>query len=255
MLVDSHCHLDLIDDHLGGVEQLLANAAERDISHFLCVCVGLENADTVRALAEQHSNVFASAGIHPNHVVDESIDSEQLLTLAAPSAVVAVGETGLDYFRSDNARQQQEQLAIHVGVARELKKPLIIHMRDAADDTLALLRRERASEVGGVMHCYVEDLESARMAIDMGFMISFSGIVTFRSATDLQQVAAQIPSESLLVETDSPWLAPVPWRGKTNQPAYVRDVAEFLAELREETLEELAANTTRNFFRLFSLAG
>jgi len=134
------------------------------------------------------------------------------------------------------------------------KKPLIIHMRDAADDTLALLRRERASEVGGVMHCYVEDLESARKAIDMGFMISFSGIVTFRSATDLQQVAAQIPSESLLVETDSPWLAPVPWRGKTNQPAYVRDVAEFLAELREETLEELAANTTRNFFRLFSLA-
>jgi len=127
-------------------------------------------------------------------------------------------------------------------------------MRDAADDTLALLRRERASEVGGVMHCYVEDLESARKAIDMGFMISFSGIVTFRSATDLQQVAAQIPSESLLVETDSPWLAPVPWRGKTNQPAYVRDVAEFLAELREETLEELAANTTRNFFRLFSLA-
>jgi TatD DNase family protein len=254
MLVDSHCHLDLIDDRLGGVEQLLANAAERDISHFLCVCVGLENANTVRALAEQYNNVFASAGIHPNHVVEESITSDQLLTLAAPPAVVAVGETGLDYFRSDNGKQQQEQLAMHVGVARELRKPLIIHMRDAAEDTLALLKRERASEVGGVMHCYVEDLESARKAIDMGFMISFSGIVTFRSAADLQQVAVQIPSESLLVETDSPWLAPVPWRGKTNQPAYVRDVAEFLAELREETLEELAANTTRNFFRLFSLA-
>ncbi|RLA09689.1 MAG: DNAase [Gammaproteobacteria bacterium] len=254
MFVDSHCHLDLVDAELGGVNQLLASAAERDIHHFLCVCVGLANADTVRELAEQYDNVFASAGVHPNEVANTEISAEHLLALAAADAVVAVGETGLDYYRSDNAEQQRDQLAIHVGVARELKKPLIIHMRDAAADTLAVLDRERASEIGGVMHCYVEDIDSAKRAIDMGFMISFSGIVTFRSAADLQQVARQIPVESLLVETDSPWLAPVPWRGKTNQPAYVRDVAEFVAELRDMSVQELAEVTTDNFFRLFSLA-
>ncbi len=254
MLVDSHCHLDLIDPELGGVDQLLASAAERGIHHFLCVSVGLENVDTVRELAQQHPGVFASAGIHPNEVSNTQINAEQLLSLAAADAVVAVGETGLDYFRSENHQQQQQQLAMHIGVARELNKPLIIHMRDAAEDTLALLASERASEVGGVMHCYVEDEDSARRAIDMGFMISFSGIVTFRSAADLQQVAQQVPASSLLVETDSPWLAPVPWRGKTNQPAYVRDVAEFVAQLREISLEELAEVTTANFFRLFKRA-
>ena len=254
MLVDSHCHLDLIDAELGDAGQLLANAADRDVHHFLCVSVGLENAVTVRALAEKHACVFASAGIHPNEVANTPVTTEQLLTLAAPDTVVAVGETGLDYFRSDNGAQQREQLAIHVGVARELQKPLIIHMRDAAEDTLAVLQRQRASDIGGVMHCYVEDLDSARKAMEMGFMISFSGIVTFRSATDLQAVARQIPAESLLVETDSPWLAPTPWRGKTNQPAYVRDVAEFLANLRDVSVQDLAEVTTNNFFRLFSLA-
>lgn len=254
MLVDSHCHLDLIDSALGDIDQLLTNAADRDVGHFLCVSVGLENADRVRTLAEQHDNVFASAGIHPNEVANRSVNADQLLALGAHDAVVAIGETGLDYFRSQNAEQQREQLAIHVGVARELRKPLIIHMRDAAEDTLAVLAGERADEIGGVMHCYVEDLESAKKAIDLGFMISFSGIVTFRSATDLQEVARQIPAQSLLVETDSPWLAPVPWRGKTNQPAYVRDVAQYLADLREVSLEELASTTTDNFFRLFSLA-
>ncbi|MEL0083315.1 MAG: TatD family hydrolase [Gammaproteobacteria bacterium] len=254
MLVDSHCHLDLIDAALGGIEQLLKNAAERGVDHFLCVCVGLENAATVRTLAEQHRQIFASAGVHPNEVANAAISADELLTLASPDQVVAVGETGLDYFRGDNVRQQQEQLAIHTGVARELGKPLIIHMRDAAADTLELLERERASEVGGVMHCYVEDGESAKRAMDMGFMISFSGIVTFRSATNLQAVAKDIPLESLLVETDSPWLAPTPWRGKTNQPAYVRDVAEFVANLKAISLEELAAATTDNFFRLFEQA-
>jgi len=254
MLVDSHCHLDLIDAELGDVEQLLANAAERQIHHLLCVSVGLENAGTVRALAERYDNVFASAGIHPNEVANTPITAEQLLELSAHEAVVAIGETGLDYYRSDNAVQQREQLAVHIGVARELSKPLIIHMRDSAEDTLAVLADEKASEVGGVMHCYVEDIDSAKKAIDMGFMISFSGIVTFRNAANLQQVAQQIPAESLLVETDAPWLAPVPWRGKTNQPAYVRDVAEFMAELREISLQELAQVTTDNFFRLFSHA-
>ena len=254
MLVDSHCHLDLIDPELGDIGQLLANAADRDIGHFLCVSVGLDNADRVRALAEQYDNVFASAGIHPNEVANRSISADQLLALGVHDAVVAIGETGLDYYRSDNTEQQRQQLAIHVGVARELRKPLIIHMRDAAEDTLAVLAAEHADDIGGVMHCYVEDLESAKKAIDLGFMISFSGIVTFRSATNLQEVARQIPPQSLLVETDSPWLAPVPWRGRTNQPAYVRDVAQYLADLREVSLEELASTTTGNFFRLFSLA-
>ncbi|MBL4622169.1 MAG: TatD family hydrolase, partial [Immundisolibacteraceae bacterium] len=178
----------------------------------------------------------------------------QLLALASVDEVVAIGETGLDYFRSDNGQQQQQQMALHVGVARELGKPLIIHMRDAAEDTLTLLENEKADQVGGVMHCFVDDIVSAKRAMDLGFMISFSGIVTFKSAKDLQQVACQIPADCLLVETDSPWLAPVPWRGKTNQPAYVHDVAHHLAALRQEEFEDLSKSTSDNFFRLFKFA-
>lgn len=254
MLVDSHCHLDLIDPELGGVDHLLAEARLRDVGHFLCVSVGLENVGRVREIASQHPNVFASAGIHPNGVAEQQISAEQLLGLASFDEVVAIGETGLDYFRSDNAQQQQQQMALHVGVARELGKPLIIHMRDAAEDTLTLLENEKADQVGGVMHCFVDDMVSAQRAMDLGFMISFSGIVTFKSAKALQQVARQIPTGSLLVETDSPWLAPVPWRGKTNQPAYVHDVASYLAELRQEGFDELSKSTSDNFFRLFKFA-
>ena len=254
MLVDSHCHLDLIDPALGGVEHLLSEAKQRDVGHFLCVSVGLENIERVREIAVQYPNVFASAGVHPNGVAEQSVSAEQLLALASFDEVVAIGETGLDYFRSDNADQQQQQMKLHVGVARELGKPLIIHMRDAAEDTLTLLENEKADQAGGVMHCFVDDIVSAKRAIDLGFMISFSGIVTFKSARDLQQVARQIPADSLLVETDSPWLAPVPWRGKTNQPAYVHDVACYLAELRDEGFDDLAKSTSDNFFRLFKFA-
>ncbi len=254
MLVDSHCHLDLIDPALGGVDHLLSEAKLLDVGHFLCVSVGLDNVERVREIAVEHPNVFASAGVHPNGVAEQQVSAEQLLELASFDEVVAIGETGLDYFRSENRAQQQQQMAIHIGVARELGKPLIIHMRDAAEDTLALLEKEQADQAGGVMHCFVDDMVSAQRAMDLGFMISFSGIVTFKSAKELQQVARQIPADSLLVETDSPWLAPVPWRGKTNQPAYVHHVAHYLAELREQGFEELVNSTSDNFFRLFKFA-
>lgn len=251
MLVDSHCHLDLIDPELGSIDQLLDDAAERGVDYFLVVSVDLNNVDRVREIADQRANVFASAGVHPNEVAERPVEYPQLAERVQHPSVIAVGETGLDYFRSENQALQQQQFALHVGVARECGKPLIIHCRDAAADTLELLRREKADQVGGIMHCFVEDLETAKQAIDLGFMVSFSGIVTFKSATQLQQVARKLPLDALLVETDSPWLAPVPWRGKTNQPAYVRDVAEYVAGLREMTVEELAAATTANFFRLF----
>jgi TatD DNase family protein len=205
----------------------------------------------VLALAEAHENFFASVGVHPDHEA-EVVETGRLVELAAHPKVVAVGETGLDYHRlSGDLEWQRERFRTHIRAARKCRKPLVIHTRDAAEDTLRIMREEGAGEVGGVMHCFTETQEVADGALALGFYISFSGIVTFKNATQLKEVARRVPLERLLVETDSPYLAPVPHRGKTNRPGLVRHVAEEVARLRGIAFEDLAEATTRNFFRLF----
>lgn len=253
-LVDSHCHIDfppLGDD----VDGLLRAAGEQDVRHFLCVSVNWRDFPAVRALAETHAGVFASVGVHPNERDEAETPVEALVEAARHPRVVAIGETGLDYFRSEGDLDwQRDRFARHIDAARQASLPLIIHMRDAADDTIDMMRAHRADEAGGVMHCFAEDWPVARRALDLGFYISFSGIVTFKSARALQEVARKVPADRMLVETDSPYLAPVPNRGKTNQPAFVRHTAAFVAELRGETLDDVARVTTENFFRLFDRA-
>lgn len=253
MLVDSHCHLDCLDlEPFGGVlEPALDAARSEGVGHMLCVCIDLDNVERVLAIAHEHADVSASVGVHPCSDAREP-STEQLVELAADPQVVAIGETGLDYhYKKGDLEWQRDRLRRHVAAARETGKPLIIHMREATEDTLRILRDEGADRVGGVMHCFVEDWETAQAAMDLGFYISFSGIVTFRSAETLRDVARRMPAERLLVETDSPYLAPVPYRGKGNQPAWVRHVAECIAAEREEAVEDVAAYTTENYFRLF----
>ena len=255
-LVDSHCHLPLIDGGPDGLTGILERARLADVAHMLCVSVDLETFDGVAALAANTDDVSASVGVHPNtgqEVREPTVD--ELVQLADNTAIVAIGETGLDYYRSQgDLTWQRERFRIHIRAARETRKPMIVHCRDAADDVLKILREEQANDVGGVMHCFVDNADTARVAMDLGFYISLSGIVTFKNAKDLQTVARGLPAERLLVETDSPWLAPVPRRGKQNEPAYVRHTAEFLAGLREESIDDFATYTTRNFFELFKLA-
>lgn len=255
MLVDSHCHLDLVNPELDRVGDYLDRARGQGVEHFLCVAVSLENAPVVRELAQHHAGVYASVGVHPNHDEGPALTREALTRLAGDPQIVAVGETGLDYFRNPvGAPLQQERLRIQVRSARDVGKPLIIHMREATEDTLRILAEEGADEVGGVMHCFVEDHDTACRAMELGFYISFSGIVTFRNADRVREAARRVPDERLLVETDSPYLAPVPHRGKPNQPAFVREVAECVAGLRETSLQALAETTSRNFFELFRAA-
>lgn len=257
LLVDSHCHLDLLNLKASGgdLAAVMENACAQGVGHMLCVSVNLGHFPRVRSLAETHSRVFASAGVHPNEKEREEPSLETLCELARHPRVVAVGETGLDYYRSQgDLNWQRERFRRHIAAARETSRPLIIHSREAREDTLRILREEGAEQVGGVMHCFAEDWETAVRAMELNFYISFSGIVTFSSARVLKEVARRLPLDRMLVETDAPWLAPVPYRGKPNQPAYVRHVAEHIAELREVTVDEIAAATTANFFRLFSLA-
>lgn len=255
-LVDSHCHLPLVATPERSIAAIVADAVENGISHMLCVCVQLETFAEVRQTAVDFDNVYASLGVHPN--TDETARDptfDELLELGDDPHVVAIGETGLDYFRSEGELEwQRERFRRHIRAARELQKPLIIHTREAAADVISILREERADAVGGVMHCFVDDWATAQAAMDLGFYISISGIVTFKSAVDLREVALQVPLDRLLIETDSPWLAPVPRRGKQNEPAYVRHTAEFLAGLRGIELHELAAATSNNFFKLFDIS-
>ena len=254
-LVDSHCHLPLIDGGAAGLAGVLARAQVAGVSHMLCVSVDLESYGGVAALAQAHAQVSASVGVHPN--TEQKVREPSVAELVAEAGhdfVVAIGETGLDYFRSvGDLEWQRERFRIHIRAAREAAKPLIIHCRDAAPDVIRILREEHAEEVGGVMHCFVDSWDTAAAAMDLGFYISLSGIVTFKSASALQTVAQRVPQERLLVETDSPWLAPVPHRGRQNEPAYVRHTAEFVATLRGAQPVEFAAATTRNFHRLFHL--
>lgn len=252
-LVDSHCHLDSLNYQTlhKDVDDVLEKALARDVKFFLAVATTLPGYRKMRELIGQRDNVVFSCGVHPLDL-DDPYDVAQLRTLAAEEGVVALGETGLDYHYNPETKQQQQlSFRHHIRIGRELNKPVIVHTRDARADTLDILRAEQVADCGGVLHCFTEDRETAGKLLDMGFYISFSGIVTFRNAEQLRDAARYVPLDRLLIETDSPYLAPVPHRGKENQPALVRDVAEYLAVLKGVSLAQLAQQTTANFARLF----
>jgi TatD DNase family protein len=255
MLVDSHCHLDF-DEFRDRIPQILDEMEQAGVTHALCISVTLTEFPRVRALAEGHSNLFATVGVHPDYPEASEISVEELVALADHPKIVAIGETGLDYYRlTGDLEWQRQRFRTHIRAARACRKPLVVHTRSAAEDTLRVLREEGASEVGGVMHCFTESMEFARAAIDLNFLISFSGIVTFKNSHALRDVAKAIPLDRILVETDSPYLAPVPHRGKVNQPAFVRHVAEAIAQIRGLPFDNVATATTKNFFGLFRCAG
>jgi TatD DNase family protein len=262
MFVDSHCHLTFPDliEHLPDIRRAMAEA---QVDRALCICTTMEEFDAVHGLALAHSNFFATVGVHPDNEASETLHEpnlDDLLRRAALPKVVGIGETGLDYYRL-NGRSlqdmawQRERFRTHIRAAQQVRKPLVIHTRSASDDTLAILREqgEDGSDgaAGGVFHCFTETEQVARAALDLGFYISFSGILTFKNAQDLRDVASFVPLDRLLIETDSPYLAPVPYRGKTNNPSYVPYVAKQIAALRGLAVEEVARLTTENFERLF----
>ncbi len=253
MFVDSHCHLDF-PELRGDLPELLESMRAAQVTHALCISVELPEWPRVHALALAHDNLYATAGVHPDYADSEEPTVARICELAAQPKVVAIGETGLDYYRLEgDLGWQRERFRTHIRAARASAKPLVIHTRSAADDTLRLMREERATEVGGVMHCFTESWEVAAAAIELGFHISFSGIVTFRNATELKEVARRVPLDRMLIETDSPYLAPVPHRGKRNHPALVVHVAEEIARLRGVAVAEIARATSDNFFRLFRI--
>ena len=252
MFVDSHCHLDfpeLRSDFDGVLARMRANA----VTHALTISTTLETFPAVREVARAQPNLWCSAGVHPDERRDgREVGLEELLAMADDPKVVAIGETGLDYFRVEgDTGWQRERFRVHIRAARACGKPLVVHTRESAADTVRILGEEGAREVGGVMHCFTESWEVAQAAIDLGFLISFSGIVTFKNAAALKEVAKKVPLERMLVETDSPYLAPVPHRGKTNEPAFVKHVAEEIARLRDIPVDDVARATTANFFSLF----
>jgi TatD DNase family protein len=251
MFVDSHCHLDF-PELAQDLPALLEAMRDARVTHALCISVELSDWPRVYALAQAHDNLYATAGVHPDYPDIEEPTVQTLCELASRPKVVAIGETGLDYYRLEgDLSWQRERFRTHIRAALASAKPLVIHTRSAADDTIALMREERAREAGGVMHCFTETWDVASAAIDLGFHISFSGIVTFKNAVELQEVAKRVPLERMLIETDSPYLAPVPHRGKRNHPALVVHVAEAIARLRDVPVETIARATSANFFRLF----
>ncbi len=258
MLVDSHCHLNMIDltPFEGKLENVLLHAKEREVGYFLSVAVTLDDHAALVNITETYPNVFISAGLHPNELPNQALEVDSLIEKATHPRVIAIGETGLDYYRQEgDIDWQQLRFKQHIACAKKFNKPLIIHTRQAKEDTLAIMQSEQAQEVGGVMHCFTEDWEMAKKAMDLNFYISFSGIVTFKNATVLQDVARKMPLDRMLIETDCPYLAPIPHRGKPNVPGYVSHVAEFIATLRGEPLSKIAEHTTQNFFNLFHPPG
>lgn len=254
MLVDSHCHLDRLnlDRYPHGLSDAIASAQERGVGKMLCVCISEQNKAQVLDIARQFDQVYASVGVHPSDVDTDIVSVERLSQWATAEKVIALGETGLDYYYSaDNADNQKQSFANHLIAGRQLNLPVIIHTRDARDDTLALMREHGSGESSGVMHCFTETWEMAKAALDLNFYISISGIVTFKNADALRDVVRKIPLDKLLVETDSPYLAPIPFRGKPNEPKYVREVAEYIADLRGVSFSELAETTSNNFTKLF----
>ncbi|MCC8988603.1 MAG: TatD family hydrolase [Candidatus Contendobacter sp.] len=256
MLVDSHCHLDRLDlaRFAHGLTGVLAAAEVQGVTRLLSVATDLESGPALARLTEPYPQIALSVGVHPGEDGGRAPTVAELTALGSASRVVALGETGLDYhYGADSAARQQDWFRIHIAAARQLGKPLIVHSRAARQDTLRLLAEEGAADVGGVLHCFTEDWTMAEQALELNFYVSFSGIVTFKNARAIQDAARRIPADRLLVETDSPYLAPMPHRGKPNQPAWVRHVAEFIGQLRGESLEQVAATTTANYLRLFRL--
>jgi len=257
MLTDSHCHLDRLDlSRFGGsLQGVLDAAAANGVTRLLSVATDLESWPTLARLTAPYPSIALSVGVHPSEDGGRAPTVTELTALGQESRVVAIGETGLDYYYSrQSVARQQDWFRIHIAAARELGKPLIVHTRDAREDTLRILAEEGAAQVGGVLHCFTEDWDMAAQALELNFHISFSGIVTFKNARSIQDAARRMPADRLLVETDSPYLAPIPHRGRPNHPAWVRDVAEFVAQLRGESLQQIAVTTTANYLRLFGSA-
>jgi len=256
MLIDSHCHLDRIDlkPYQNDFACFMQHAENSQIEHLLCIAIDLEAFPAMQSLVAGYSRISLTVGVHPNEQDGKEPSVEELIALGSRKNIVGIGETGLDYFRSEgDLGWQQQRFRNHIEAAKALKKPLIIHTREAKYDTLRILEEENAGEVGGVIHCFTEDWEFAKKAMDLNFYISFSGIVTFNSAKEIKEVAKKVPSDRFLIETDSPYLAPVPFRGKPNYPTYVRYVAEYLAELRGTSFENIAGLSADNFYSLFKI--
>lgn len=255
-LVDSHCHLDMLDltPYEGDLDKVVKEAQSQGVGHILNVCVSMKDFPAVLATAKKYPFVSASVGLHPNEQ-DEETSAEELIALAQDEKVVAIGETGLDYYRSTGEVEwQRRRFREHIRASKETDKALIVHSRQAKEDTIRLLKEEESKEVGGVLHCFTEDWDMAEKALDLGFYISFSGIVTFKNAASVQEVAKRMPLDRMLLETDAPYLAPIPNRGKPNEPAFMVYTAQYIAELRGIDSEHLAAATTENFFKLFKRA-
>ncbi len=261
MIVDSHCHLNILpEDKVGSLDEVIAKATELGVTRILCVAINPQQWQEVLDLADRYDCVYASIGVHPCEDKEIVVTDEALIKAASHPKVIAIGEVGLDYFHFEKECEeeggmqwQHDRFTQHIRIAKQLNKPLIIHTRNSTPDCLAILAKEEANQVGGIMHCFVEDLATAQQAINMGFYISFSGIVTFKNAKELKAVATELPLDKILVETDAPYLAPMPFRGKTNQPGYTRYVVEEIAKLKNLPFETVAEATTENFNRLFQL--
>jgi len=253
MFVDSHCHLHLIDyKRLNtSMPTVISDAEKAQVEHMLCVATTLAEVPQILKICESHKNISASVGLHPTEAANEEPTMEQLIQIAQYPRVVAIGETGLDYYRDFNSALQKQRFINHIRASKHLLKPLIVHTRMARKDTIDILQQEAAQDVGGVLHCFTEDWEMAQKAIDLNFYISFSGIVTFKKAIELQEIAKKLPLDRILIETDSPFLAPIPFRGKINVPEYVKYVAQYIAQLRDLPIETIALETTKNFYTLF----
>ena len=254
MLTDSHCHLDRIDlsPYQNDFSCFMQEANASQLEHMLCIAIDLESYPAMRELVSGYESISLTVGVHPNVTDGKDPEIGELIELGRNQGVVGIGETGLDYYRSDgDLTWQQDRFRTHIRAAKTLKKPLIIHSRDAKEDTLQILEEEGAGEASGVIHCFTEDWDMAKRALDLNFYISFSGIVTFNSAKEIKEVARKIPADRFLIETDSPYLAPVPYRGKPNYPTYVRYVAEHIAELRNSCINKIAEQSTQNYYNLF----
>ncbi len=255
MFVDSHCHLDRLklDKYETGLDGAINAAKEAGVSEMLCVAIDLENIEAVLACANKYDTVFASVGVHPSTDDGEEPTIERLLTLSAHPKVIAIGETGLDYYYGEERKKaQQKRFAVHLNAAKTCKKPVIVHTRDAREDTLDIIKSEGDLESSGVLHCFTENWDMAKRAIELNYYISFSGIITFKNAEELRTVLKNVPLDRILIETDSPYLAPVPYRGKPNEPKYVPEVARCVADLKGVSLEQVAEITTNNYRKLFN---
>ncbi len=256
MFFDSHCHLDRIelDDFNDDFQQMLEAARQQQVNEMVCIGVNLESFDVMYDIIAPLDGVYASVGVHPDYEDSQTPTVAQLVERSQKPKIVAIGETGLDYFHTEGPQWQRERFRTHISAALEVNKPLVIHTRQAKQDTLAILKEQQAERVGGVMHCFTEDWDMAKQSIDLGFYISISGIVTFKQADNVREMAQKIPDDRLLIETDSPWLAPVPFRGSTNFPGHVRLVAEKLAQIRHTSVETIAETTRNNARKLFKLS-